>query len=173
MRLVLSLSPIKYPLAHKVTLAEHRDLRSRTAVCAARRRARRPGRHDRDQACDRRRSGGQQRHACPPPSGPACASCRASRRGPCVRSAGTAPRRSSTRAQSPANEFAADEQLVVETADSLCGLTKREPAGFVTGEALELLCGACPVTGPIHMTCAIRALAGLAGACRYRPGSQR
>ena len=72
--------------------------------------------------------------------------------GPCVRSAGTACHRSSTCAQSPVNEFAADEQLVVESADSLCRLTKREPAGFVIGEVPELLGGACPVTGPIHVT---------------------
>jgi amidase len=52
----------------------------------------------------------------------------------------------------PVGEIAPGEHVVVETADSLCGLIKREaPKGFAIGEVLDLLGGACPVTGPLHV----------------------
>jgi len=52
----------------------------------------------------------------------------------------------------PAAEIAPGEHIVVETADSLCGLVKREaPAGFAIGDVLERLGGACPVTGPVYV----------------------
>jgi amidase len=53
----------------------------------------------------------------------------------------------------PAAEIAPGEHIVVETADSLCGLIKREaPAGFAIEDVVDRLGGACPVTGPIHVT---------------------
>lgn len=52
----------------------------------------------------------------------------------------------------PVIEVAAGERFVVETADSLCGLVKREaPRGFAIGEVLAALGGACPVTGPVYV----------------------
>lgn len=52
----------------------------------------------------------------------------------------------------PVIEVAAGERVVVETADSLCGLVKREaPKGFAIDEVLATLGGACPVTGPIYV----------------------
>ncbi len=52
----------------------------------------------------------------------------------------------------PVAEVAAGERVVAETADSLCGLVKREaPKGFAIGDVLYRLGGACPVTGPIYV----------------------
>ena len=52
----------------------------------------------------------------------------------------------------PAIEVAAGERIVVETADSLCGLVKREaPRGFAIDDVVERLGGACPVTGPLYV----------------------
>ena len=52
----------------------------------------------------------------------------------------------------PVAEVAAGERVVAETADSLCGLVKREaPKGFAIGDVLDRLGGACPVTGPIYV----------------------
>jgi amidase len=52
----------------------------------------------------------------------------------------------------PLAEVAGGERLVVETADSLCGLAKAEaPRGLHIAEILERLGGACPVTGPFHV----------------------
>jgi acetamidase/formamidase len=53
----------------------------------------------------------------------------------------------------PVTEIAPGERIAVETADSLCGLVKREaPAGFAIDDVVDRLGGACPVTGPIHVT---------------------
>jgi amidase len=53
----------------------------------------------------------------------------------------------------PVAEIAPGERIAVETADSLCGLVKREaPAGFGIDDVVDRLGGACPVTGPIHVT---------------------
>jgi amidase len=60
----------------------------------------------------------------------------------------------------PIAEVADGERVVVETADSLCGLAKarlgERGAGAAPGlhidEVLERLGGACPVTGPFHLT---------------------
>jgi amidase len=53
----------------------------------------------------------------------------------------------------PVIEVAAGERFVVETADSLCGLVKQEaPKGFAIEDVLARLGGACPVTGPVHVT---------------------
>ena len=57
-------------------------------------------------------------------------------------------------------EVASGERVVVETADSLCGLARVRLAGAGPGpvpgwhidEVLERLGGACPVTGPFHLT---------------------
>jgi acetamidase/formamidase len=57
-------------------------------------------------------------------------------------------------------EVASGERVVVETADSLCGLARARLAGAGPGpvpgwhidEVLERLGGACPVTGPFHLT---------------------
>jgi amidase len=57
-------------------------------------------------------------------------------------------------------EVASGERVVVETADSLCGLARARLAGAGAGpvpgwhidEVLERLGGACPVTGPFHLT---------------------
>jgi acetamidase/formamidase len=57
----------------------------------------------------------------------------------------------------PLAEVADGERLVVETADSLCGLAKARlagrpaAAGMHIDEVLERLGGACPVTGPLHL----------------------
>jgi len=52
----------------------------------------------------------------------------------------------------PVMEVAAGERFVVETADSLCGLVKREaPKGFAIDDVIDRLGGACPVTGPIYV----------------------
>ena len=57
----------------------------------------------------------------------------------------------------PVAEVADGERVVVETADSLCGLAKsrlgeaRIAPGLHIDEVLERLGGACPVTGPFHL----------------------
>ena len=60
----------------------------------------------------------------------------------------------------PVAEVADGERIVVETADSLCGLAKARLAaagpgatapGLHIDEVLERLGGACPVTGPFHL----------------------
>jgi amidase len=52
----------------------------------------------------------------------------------------------------PVIEVAPGERFVVETADSLCGLVKREaPKGFTIDDVIDRLGGACPVTGPIYV----------------------
>ena len=56
-------------------------------------------------------------------------------------------------AAEPLAELAAGERIVVETADSLCGLAKaRAPAGLHIDDVVEELGGACPLTGPFHVT---------------------
>ncbi len=53
----------------------------------------------------------------------------------------------------PLAEVASGERIVVETADSVCGLAKAEaPKGLHVEEVLARLGGACPVTGPFHVT---------------------
>jgi amidase len=55
-------------------------------------------------------------------------------------------------AAEPLAELADGERLVVETADSLCGLARAyAPRGFHIDEVLERLGGACPVTGPFFV----------------------
>src|SRR5262245_5499380 len=57
----------------------------------------------------------------------------------------------------PVIEVTAGERFVVETADSLCGLVKREaPTGFAIDDVLDRLGGACPVSGPVHVAGAAR-----------------
>jgi acetamidase/formamidase len=52
----------------------------------------------------------------------------------------------------PVAEVEPGEQVVVETADSLCGLVKSEKDVFNhIDEVFELIGGACPVTGPIYV----------------------
>jgi amidase len=61
----------------------------------------------------------------------------------------------------PLAEVAHGERVVVETADSLCGLARARlaeleakaeaPTGLHIDEVLERLGGACPVTGPFHL----------------------
>lgn len=52
----------------------------------------------------------------------------------------------------PIAELDDGERIVVETADSLCGLAKaRAPAGMHIDEAVDELGGACPVTGPFFV----------------------
>ena len=52
----------------------------------------------------------------------------------------------------PLAELADGERVVVETADSVCGLAKAEaPRGLHVEEVLGRLGGACPVTGPFHV----------------------
>ena len=52
----------------------------------------------------------------------------------------------------PVIEVAAGERFIVETADSLCGLVKREaPRGFAIDDVIDRLGGACPVTGPVYV----------------------
>ncbi len=44
------------------------------------------------------------------------------------------------------------EHIIVETADSLCGVVRREaPRGFAIDDVVDRLGGACPVTGPIFV----------------------
>ncbi|HET6749277.1 MAG TPA: acetamidase/formamidase family protein [Actinomycetes bacterium] len=53
----------------------------------------------------------------------------------------------------PLAEVADGERFLVETADSVCGLAKtRAPRGLHVAEVVERLGGACPVTGPFHVT---------------------
>ena len=52
----------------------------------------------------------------------------------------------------PVAEVEPGEQVVVETADSLCGLVKSEKDVFNhIDEVFERIGGACPVTGPIYV----------------------
>jgi amidase len=52
----------------------------------------------------------------------------------------------------PVAEIAPGERIVVQTADSLCGLVKQAaPRGFAIDDVVRRLGGACPVTGPIHV----------------------
>jgi acetamidase/formamidase len=52
----------------------------------------------------------------------------------------------------PVIEIDPGEHIIVETADSLCGLVRREaPRGFAIDDVVERLGGACPVTGPIFV----------------------
>ena len=52
----------------------------------------------------------------------------------------------------PLAELRDGERVVVETADSICGIAKREaPKGFHVDEIVERLGGACPVTGPFYV----------------------
>jgi amidase len=52
----------------------------------------------------------------------------------------------------PLAEVAAGERIVVETADSLCGLAKaRAPRGMHIEDVVEELGGACPLTGPFFV----------------------
>jgi amidase len=53
----------------------------------------------------------------------------------------------------PLAEVAAGERIVVETADSLCGIAKaRAPRAMHIDDVVEELGGACPLTGPFHVT---------------------
>ena len=53
----------------------------------------------------------------------------------------------------PLAEVAAGERVLVETADSLCGLAKaRAPRGMHVDDVVAELGGACPLTGPFHVT---------------------
>jgi acetamidase/formamidase len=53
----------------------------------------------------------------------------------------------------PLAEVAAGERIVVETADSLCGIAKaRAPRGMHIDDVVEELGGACPLTGPFFVT---------------------
>ena len=55
-------------------------------------------------------------------------------------------------AATPLAELPDGERVIVETADSLCGLAKRDaPKGFHVDEIVERLGGACPVTGPFYV----------------------
>ncbi len=55
-------------------------------------------------------------------------------------------------AAEPAAVVGPGEHVVLETADSLCGLVKREaPQGFHIDDVVDRLGGACPVTGPLHV----------------------
>jgi amidase len=55
-------------------------------------------------------------------------------------------------AGTPVAELADGERFLVETADSACGLAKREaPRGWAIEELLDRLGGACPLTGPFHV----------------------
>jgi len=56
-------------------------------------------------------------------------------------------------AAEPAAVIAPGERVVVQTADSLCGLVKQAaPAGFGIDDVVRRLGGACPVTGPLYVT---------------------
>jgi amidase len=60
-------------------------------------------------------------------------------------------------AAEPLAEVAAGERIVVETADSLCGIAKaRAPRGMHIDDVVEELGGACPLTGPFFVTGAAR-----------------
>jgi amidase len=60
-------------------------------------------------------------------------------------------------AAEPLAEVAAGERIVVETADSLCGIAKaRAPRGMHIDDAVEELGGACPLTGPFFVAGAAR-----------------
>ena len=53
----------------------------------------------------------------------------------------------------PLAEVGAGERIVVETADSLCGIAKaRAPRGMHIDDVVAELGGACPLTGPFHVT---------------------
>jgi amidase len=53
----------------------------------------------------------------------------------------------------PIAEIGNGERIVVETADSVCGLAKQAaPRGMHIDEILNRLGGACPVTGPFYVT---------------------
>lgn len=53
----------------------------------------------------------------------------------------------------PIAELRDGERIVVETADSLCGLAKAQaPRGFHINDVLDRLGGACPVTGPFYVS---------------------
>jgi amidase len=55
-------------------------------------------------------------------------------------------------AAEPIAELASGERLIVESADSLCGLAKaRAPAGLHIDGVVEELNGACPLTGPFYV----------------------
>jgi amidase len=55
-------------------------------------------------------------------------------------------------AAEPLAEVAAGERILVETADSLCGIAKaRAPRGMHIDDVVEELGGACPLTGPFHV----------------------
>jgi len=50
-------------------------------------------------------------------------------------------------------EVAPGERFTVETLDSLCGLAKRTtPQGWHIDDVVDRLGGACPLTGPFHIT---------------------
>jgi acetamidase/formamidase len=52
----------------------------------------------------------------------------------------------------PLAEVAAGERILVETADSLCGLAKaRAPRGMHVSDVVDELGGACPLTGPFFV----------------------
>lgn len=56
-------------------------------------------------------------------------------------------------AATPLAEVSSGERFVVETADSLCGLAKAHaPRGMHIDEAVGRAGGACPLTGPFHVT---------------------
>ena len=56
-------------------------------------------------------------------------------------------------AASPVAELRDGERVVVETADSLCGLAKaRAPGGMHIDDVVQELGGACPLTGPFHVS---------------------
>lgn len=53
----------------------------------------------------------------------------------------------------PLAELGDGERIVVETADSLCGLAKaRAPAGLHLDDVVQELGGACPLTGPFYVS---------------------
>jgi len=55
-------------------------------------------------------------------------------------------------AAEPLAEVAAGERILVETADSLCGIAKaRAPRGMHIDDVVDELGGACPLTGPFHV----------------------
>src|SRR5947209_7190332 len=55
-------------------------------------------------------------------------------------------------AAEPLAEVASGERILVETADSLCGIAKaRAPAGMHIDAVIEELGGACPLTGPFYV----------------------
>jgi amidase len=59
-------------------------------------------------------------------------------------------------AAEPLAEVGGGERIVVETADSLCGIAKAgAPVGMHIDEAVERLGGACPLTGPFFVTGAV------------------